>query len=830
MKKIALTSLILCICINTYSQCVLDKKNYTLVLNETFDTYGGSVNNLLGPNSIWKATNDDGIYGGWGVEYFDPSQVDLIPDGSGGHRLRFRAEKLNMPIYSEERNKYLRYKSGMLTLKDWDHNTILMSDIFDSKDIGCERINSRGFKYGMFEIRLKMPEHNTSKVDAWPAFWLISIYSEIDIIDNQFANNSNNYVAIVNDWTIYPWSSFNTDWVITSFCDTCEDFKIDRDYSVGEVITTNWDVSYKCINNVIRLGCGASYTSKYRNLTNEFTTYTCVWTKEKITFFVEDKELFTIPNELLSLRDLCPLNIICDLQIADSANELFYTMEVDYIKVYKANDTILANNFKSEKEYVFDNLFHKENRESEDIPTPIHISSDAIAVNTNNPNEIFYRGNDNFLYKYWKTTSDKWKGFKIPFNDGANIPVNGSVVYNKEYDIVLYAGLDNRINLFGRSTIEPSGFYHWYLTSNWSCPWCISDDKVSNFPNSIEISNNGEVFYRGEDNKMHWYRYNGTNWVHTILPHPDGTNSRVSGNIMIDNLTNNVFYRGYDGRLQSFYKTSSTTYNHAWIDSDWSSSDALLINESEIAVWSPSLNGVLYKGLDNKLHLFKWSGTWEHSVIPYSYGSPSLGYINGDLLNNGLYWDENTKRLFYIGFDGRMQAFQYNSILSSWAHYWIDNNWNNGDFCSYNSIEIPTKRSSLIADNSFPERGFYYKNSQGELYKVNYTYCENILKDCKALEHDPQHNIFKEGKLIDNLIDEEIIIYPNPTENSIIIDCKNNCKIENITIIDVTGKLVYSQNNYNINSIIDLSNLNKGIYFIQFYLNNKLIFEKIIKM
>ena len=70
-----------------------------------------------------------------------------------------------------------------------------------------------------------------------------------------------------------------------------------------------------------------------------------------------------------------------------------------------------------------------------------------------------------------------------------------------------------------------------------------------------------------------------------------------------------------------------------------------------------------------------------------------------------------------------------------------------------------------------------------------------------------------------------INIYPNPSDNKIIID---NAKNANIKIYDLTGKLVFSKNNINEYQSIDLSNLNKGTYFIKVNRNNTIETRKII--
>lgn len=69
-------------------------------------------------------------------------------------------------------------------------------------------------------------------------------------------------------------------------------------------------------------------------------------------------------------------------------------------------------------------------------------------------------------------------------------------------------------------------------------------------------------------------------------------------------------------------------------------------------------------------------------------------------------------------------------------------------------------------------------------------------------------------------------IYPNPTSNSITINSKN-ASISNITIFNISGKLLFSEVNINSETkSIDISYFSKGIYFVS--INNQII-KKIIK-
>ena len=70
------------------------------------------------------------------------------------------------------------------------------------------------------------------------------------------------------------------------------------------------------------------------------------------------------------------------------------------------------------------------------------------------------------------------------------------------------------------------------------------------------------------------------------------------------------------------------------------------------------------------------------------------------------------------------------------------------------------------------------------------------------------------------------IIYPNPTSHSFTILSKDN--IENVTIYDYSGKLVFESSNQNISTINLPTSLSNGIYFIRLKANNQIKTAKII--
>jgi hypothetical protein len=73
------------------------------------------------------------------------------------------------------------------------------------------------------------------------------------------------------------------------------------------------------------------------------------------------------------------------------------------------------------------------------------------------------------------------------------------------------------------------------------------------------------------------------------------------------------------------------------------------------------------------------------------------------------------------------------------------------------------------------------------------------------------YNVIVTG-VAENVINNNITIYPNPVKNQLTITVENE-KIKSIEIINVAGKVIMKENNPT--KTINVSNLSKGLYFIQ---------------
>jgi penicillin-binding protein-related factor A (putative recombinase) len=80
---------------------------------------------------------------------------------------------------------------------------------------------------------------------------------------------------------------------------------------------------------------------------------------------------------------------------------------------------------------------------------------------------------------------------------------------------------------------------------------------------------------------------------------------------------------------------------------------------------------------------------------------------------------------------------------------------------------------------------------------------------------------------IEENYNQSIRLYPNPTTGLININIKDFNRI-NFDVFSINGKLIKSYSYYELHQV-DFNFLHKGIYFMRFYIDNKVIVKKIIK-
>jgi hypothetical protein len=82
---------------------------------------------------------------------------------------------------------------------------------------------------------------------------------------------------------------------------------------------------------------------------------------------------------------------------------------------------------------------------------------------------------------------------------------------------------------------------------------------------------------------------------------------------------------------------------------------------------------------------------------------------------------------------------------------------------------------------------------------------------------------------LQTIISKEIVTYPNPTSGMLHFDIDEILENANLQIIDISGRLVFTNSNFNSNETINISFLKSGIYIVKVNHEGKTFSKKIIK-
>ena len=81
----------------------------------------------------------------------------------------------------------------------------------------------------------------------------------------------------------------------------------------------------------------------------------------------------------------------------------------------------------------------------------------------------------------------------------------------------------------------------------------------------------------------------------------------------------------------------------------------------------------------------------------------------------------------------------------------------------------------------------------------------------------------------DTLSSDELQIYPNPAKNALHINYSKSITQGSIQIIDNLGRIISSKNNIENQTVVDVSTLSTGIYFLKIKIDNQIINKRFIK-
>ena len=195
-----------------------------------------------------------------------------------------------------------------------------------------------------------------------------------------------------------------------------------------------------------------------------------------------------------------------------------------------------------------------------------------------------------------------------------------------------------------------------------------------------------------------------------------------------------------------------------------------------------------YRNEDNQIYYCKWNGTsYDDEVLLYDYDLEEGDYFN-DENEHPMQVTEVTTITDLNGVSRKKISFTYIGIEDK-TEFWIEGVGSSRGFMHVGQWE---------ADH----------NSDGEMYHM---LCYHVDND--VIFVNPEYNDCDMPYGVeDNIVSNEVSVYPNPANEVVNILNNNNLNISSVEIIDLIGRTVLlSEKAENIN----ISELPEGQYFVR---------------
>lgn len=132
------------------------------------------------------------------------------------------------------------------------------------------------------------------------------------------------------------------------------------------------------------------------------------------------------------------------------------------------------------------------------------------------------------------------------------------------------------------------------------------------------------------------------------------------------------------------------------------------------------------------------------------------------------------------------------------------------------TYDYGTNTTTATIDNLLPNQIYYYRLKA--IYNGTIVYSDKFEFNSGIL-----------NTIESNINDSKIYLYPNPAESEVTITLSNEFEVvSRIMIVDIGGKVIFSQNNPDIknNFKISLSNRSKGVYLVKIIFEDKNVITK----
>ena len=346
-----------------------------------------------------------------------------------------------------------------------------------------------------------------------------------------------------------------------------------------------------------------------------------------------------------------------------------------------------------------------------------------------------------------------------------------------------------------------------------------SATPVYRWGSELRIHNN-KVYYNGENYNMHTLELNSSNnWV-AAMPNPMttaekyfaidpggaiysgpgalrvmygslGWQNAVMDATAEDNLfeveyaDNKIYYVGYDKHIYHFYWSST-----GW---QWARTNNFAPEVGHVSDITYENGMLIYQDKDHLVHYITGPGSTQHGILDPS--APPAGMLVQEIdIDNG--------KVVYVNEDNNFHMIYKNS----------NGSWTNKQLSTTGDPKAHTRFDFVDGE------GIAYIGNDKKLHELTRHYCIESKTDNST--SDTQEDAF-----VGNI--NELIAYPNPTSGLITIETQST---GTLSIMNINGQLVQTivVEEENRQTIVDLTNVPSGLYFIQHQTANGTTIEKLI--
>lgn len=736
----------------------------------------------------------------------------------------------------------------------------------------------KGFNYGIFEIRAKLPR----SMGDYSSFWLWSDYWQCGDEGSRYKCDSTD----LDD----PGQQYNfPGWEIDGY----ETTQKPEGFSFWSTIQANGLSSRPdtCRH------CATHYDWNNADPGETFHTYTLAWTPDRVTWFIDGNEIRSEYIDQHHGISQYKMNLILDNKNylnSDSDSHI-----IDYVRVYRPKTVNYGQNtpYYCNNSYMGQYIWSsygdmgRMNYESTFRNTPYTVNQNyrqtAIPTvevqSTSNYNyhqtvssmvtqnisssysRIYYTKKDGKLYRVINSNS----GFSQPvvittgLSSNTNLavhPNNGNVYWkdNTNRLKVLYWTGSNSYGIGtlgytpndvkGGITISPSNSHHgtriYYIsTSNdrlcyyeYCSGWHRHETPVTNVKELV-ISNNpqGKIYYRSSDNNV-WVI-----WKYWDNNTPCNSSNTVSGwnyaplHISLDSTTYTSNYDKCAGDLavtpdgsKVFYRTSSNQLAYWNVQGTVSLENETGVND----VVGEIKTNQMPDGRTEIFYIANNTGNSLENKIK-TYYERTAPQHNGQTL-----WQSATLDVFSPGQGGIGPNASYATGFYTGNTFALNTNYPTKVFTPYSrsndsfgtkymGVYIATTNWSPLPQVPYEDcQPYFLENAWANGYHIG---LEGKVQNPNIGDFAASNSVENINQGIDKELFENNTVYPNPTSENIIVELTENWCGATIQVYNTQGGMIQIKQDACDQNIFDLGEYPKGIYLVRILKNGSTQNIKVLK-